>query len=120
MKRYALIFLALMISGCSTSQLAVQATLPLVESQIMAMQEERDPDLAEKAFPASLKMLEGLLKQDPENVWILENLAEGFCGYAFSFRKTQNPIELLHYTQGEKIMLCVQRSSELAKPNGMD
>jgi hypothetical protein len=91
MKHYALLFLALMITGCSTSQLAVQATLPLVESQIIAMQEERDPDLAEKAFPSSLKMLEGLLKQDPENVWILESLAEGFCGYAFSFVEDTEP-----------------------------
>lgn len=91
MKRYVLLFLTLVLFGCSTSQLAVQATLPLVESQIQAMQEERDPDLARKAIPASLKMLEGLLKQDPDNVWILENLAEGFCGYAFSFVEDTEP-----------------------------
>ena len=70
------------LPGCSSRQLAVQATLPLISSQIISMQEERDVDLAEKAIPASLKMLEGLLKEDPDNVWILENLAEGFCGYA--------------------------------------
>jgi hypothetical protein len=46
------------------------------------MQEESDADLAEKAIPASLKMLEGLDKEDPENIWILQKLAEGFCGYA--------------------------------------
>ena len=91
MKRSLLLFLALMSFGCSTSQLAVQATLPLVASQIQAMQEERDPILAEKAIPASLKMLEGLLKQDPDNTWILENLAEGFCGYAFSFVEDTEP-----------------------------
>jgi hypothetical protein len=49
------------------------------------MQEESDPELAKLAIPANLKILEGLLKQDPDNTWILENLAEGFCGYAFSF-----------------------------------
>ncbi len=71
--------------------MAVQATLPLIGSQILVMQEERDPALAEKAIPANLKMLEGLLRQDPENTWILENLAEGFCGYAFSFLEDTEP-----------------------------
>jgi hypothetical protein len=90
MKLYALLLLVLV--GCSTSKMAVQATLPLVGSQIKAMQEERDPVLAKQAIPANLKMLEGLLKQDPENTWILENLAEGFCGYAFSFLEDTEPV----------------------------
>lgn len=91
MKRYALLFLGLMLVGCSPSRMAVQAALPLMESQILAMQEERDPELAEQAIPANLKILEGLLKQDPDNTWILENLAEGFCGYAFSFLEDTDP-----------------------------
>jgi len=82
---------ATVLSGCSSRRLAVQATLPLVASQIESMQEERDVGLAEKAIPASLKMLEGLAKEDPDNVWILENLAEGFCGYAFSFLEDNEP-----------------------------
>ncbi len=90
MKSYALFF-GLMLTGCSTSQMAVQAALPLVESQVLSMQEERDPELAEQAIPANLKILEGLLKQDPDNTWILENLAEGFCGYAFSFLEDAEP-----------------------------
>ena len=40
------------------------------------------PLFAEQAISASLKMLEVMLKQDAENVWILESLTEGFCGYA--------------------------------------
>ena len=91
MKRCALLFLGLMLAGCSPGRFAVQAVLPLVGTQILAMQEERDPALAEKAIPANLKMLEGLLKQDPDNTWILENLAEGFCGYAYSFLEDTEP-----------------------------
>ena len=92
MNHLALLFLVLgLVGGCSPSRFAVQATLPLVGSQILAMQEESDPVLAEKAIPANLKMLEGLLKQDPDNAWILENLAEGFCGYAFSFLEDTEP-----------------------------
>lgn len=79
------------LHGCSSRRMAVEATLPLVASQIVSMQEERDVGLAEKAIPASLKMLDGLAKEDPENVWILENLAEGFCSYAFSFLEDTEP-----------------------------
>ena len=90
MKLYALLIIGLILAGCSPSRMRVQAALPLVESQVLAMQEERDPELA-KAIPAILKILEGLLKQDPDNAWILENLAEGFCGYAFSFLEGTEP-----------------------------
>ena len=85
MKPYALLFVGLMLAGCSPSRIAVQAALPLEENRVRAIQEERDPELAKQAIPANLKTLEGLLKQDPNNTWILENLAEGFCSYAFSF-----------------------------------
>ena len=91
MKPYALLFIGLMLAGCSPSRMAFQAALPLVESQVLAMQEERDPKLVKQAIPANLKILEGLLKQDPDNTWILENLAEGFCGYAFSFLEGTEP-----------------------------
>jgi len=91
MKPYAVLFIGLLLAGCSPSRMAVQASLSLVESQITAMQEERDPEFAAQAIPANLKMLEGLLKQDPDNTWILENLAEGFCGYAFSFLEDTEP-----------------------------
>ncbi len=88
---FLLLLIAPLLSGCSSRRLAVQATLPLISSQIVSMQEERDADLAEKAIPASLKMLEGLAKEDPENIWILQKLAEGFCGYAFSFLEDSEP-----------------------------
>jgi tetratricopeptide (TPR) repeat protein len=88
---FVLLLMTTFSSGCSSRRLAVQATLPLIASQIVSMQEERDAALAEKAIPASLKMLEGLAKEDPENIWILQKLAEGFCGYAFSFLEDREP-----------------------------
>ena len=69
--------------GCST--LATRMATPMVQSQYASINEEADPVLAEQALPASLKMLEGLLREDPENEILLNSLAEGFCGYAFSF-----------------------------------
>ena len=91
MKPYALLFIGLMLAGCSPSRMGVQVALPLLESQGLAMQKERDPELAKQVMPANLKTLEGLFKQDPDNTWILENLAKGFCGYAFSFLEGKEP-----------------------------
>ena len=88
---FFLLLLTTILLGCSSRHMAVQVTLPLISSQIASMQEERDADLAEKAIPTSLKMLEGLAKEDPENIWILQKLAEGFCGYAFSFLEDSEP-----------------------------
>nr|MBC8284484.1 hypothetical protein [Nitrospinota bacterium] len=88
---FVVLLITTLLSGCSSRRLAVQATLPLLASQMISMQEERDVDLAEKAIPASLKMLEGLAKEDPDNIWIKEKLAEGFCGYAFSFLEDSDP-----------------------------
>ena len=88
---FGLFLIANLLTGCSSRRLAVKVTLPLISSQIISMQEERDADFAEKAIPASLKMLEGLAKEDPENIWILQKLAEGFCGYAFSFLEDNEP-----------------------------
>jgi hypothetical protein len=88
---FFLFLLTILLSGCSSRRMAVQVTLPFISSQIASMQEERDTELAEKAIPASLKMLEGLAKEDPKNIWILQKLAEGFCGYAFSFLEDSEP-----------------------------
>lgn len=65
--------------------------IPIVQSQYASINEETDPVLAEQAIPASLKMLEGMLSEDPGNEALLNNLAEGFCGYAFSFVEDIDP-----------------------------
>ena len=77
------LILLILSQGCST--LAIRMATPMVESQYASINEETDLVLAEQALPASLKMLEGLLREDPENETLLKNLTEGFCGYAFSF-----------------------------------
>lgn len=65
--------------------MAVRMSYPLVEIQLAALQEERDPQLARQAIPANLLMLEGFLKADPTNLNLLDLLAEGFCSYSFSY-----------------------------------
>ncbi len=90
-KTAILLILFILFSGCSIRALSVRMAAPLVEDQYAAINEETDPVLAEYAIPASLKMLEGMLREDPENETVLNRLAEGFCSYAFSFAEDTDP-----------------------------
>jgi hypothetical protein len=69
--------------GCSS--LIVKTSLPLLEDQANVMKRESDPELARLAIPAQLKMLEGFLQSEPDNLDLQLLLAESFCSYSFAF-----------------------------------
>ncbi len=71
--------------------MAVRFASPLMQGQVASIHEESDLELADRAIPAGIKMLEGLLKSDPENPDLLLPLSEGLCNYAFSFIEDENP-----------------------------
>lgn len=79
------------LQACSTQQMIAQMSAPLMKGQYASIHEETDLELARDAIPANLKMLEGFLKADEDNLPILKNLAEGFCGYAFGFVEDDDP-----------------------------
>jgi hypothetical protein len=56
-----------------------------------SMFEECDPKLANHAIPANLKLMEGVLKNDPENRQILTTLSTGFGGYSMLFVESHDP-----------------------------
>ncbi len=84
--------LFLLLEACSTRQMMLRMASPLFEGQYLALSEESDPILAKSAIPTSLKMLEGLIKSDPDNQALHIKLAEGFCSYAFSFVEEDDPV----------------------------
>ncbi len=71
------------LAGCSS--LVIKTSLPILKDQANTMKTESDPELARLAIPAQLKMLEGILKSEPENLELQLLLAEGFCSYSFAF-----------------------------------
>lgn len=85
------LILMILFQGCSASALSIRMAIPLIESQVASINEEADLTLAEQAIPANLKMLEGMLRENPENEILLKNLAEGFCNYAFGFVEDTDP-----------------------------
>jgi len=72
-------------------QVALRASPSLFPNFASAMFEECDPELAKASIPPNLKLLEGLLKNDPENKKILTTLSMGFAGYSLLFVEPEDP-----------------------------
>ncbi|MGD2124570.1 MAG: TRAP transporter TatT component family protein [Desulfobacteraceae bacterium] len=94
MKRTFPIFLitclcVFLFNGCMRFALSLSPSLfPNFAASIF---EECDAELARTAIPANLKLMEGLLKNDPENRRILTSLSMGFAGYSLLFVEADDP-----------------------------
>ena len=89
---FALFFLALLLlssGGCA--RLVMPVASSLIPGFTSAFFEECDLKLAEESLPAELKLMEGLLKNDPGNEKILTALCMGFTGYAMLFVEDEDP-----------------------------
>lgn len=76
---------ALCFSGCSMKSIALRSTVDLIAKGTESFYEENDLALAEEAMASQLKLLEILLKNDPQNSDLLLLTAQGFGAYAFLF-----------------------------------
>jgi hypothetical protein len=77
-------------AGCSPAQIVVRSTQPILDGGIVAMNRETDLELARQAMPANLKLLEGMIVEDPGNTRLRLYAAEGFYGYTFGFVEQQD------------------------------
>ena len=66
-------------------KLALTTMPDFVPNMTKAFFEECDLELAEQSLPSELKLLEGLLKNAPEDKQLLSALCMGFTGYAMLF-----------------------------------
>jgi hypothetical protein len=72
-------------------QMVVRGTQTIMDGGIESMNSETDLQLAKDAMPANLKLLEGMLIEDPNNTEMIIYTAEGFYGYSFGFVEIENP-----------------------------
>jgi len=72
-------------------QVALRASPSLFPNVAATIFEECDPELAKASIPSNLKLMEGLLKNDPENKKILTMLSMGFAGYSLLFIEPEDP-----------------------------
>jgi hypothetical protein len=97
MKRSCLLAAVVWLAGgCSTGQIVVRGTQTILDSGVVAMNQETDLELAEQAMPANLKLLEGMIIEDPENTGLRLYAAEGFYGYTFGFVEMQDSHRAQH------------------------
>lgn len=91
LRRAGLLAGVTLLSACSMGQLVVRGSTAILDSGITAMNRETDLELARAAMPANLKMLEGMLVEDPGNSTLRLYAAEGFYGYGFGFIEAEDP-----------------------------
>jgi len=76
--------IAFLCVGC-LQRIAVSTVGGIVDDGFEGFTEEQDLDLAEKALPANLKLLEVMLKNSPDDERLLRLLSEGYSSYTLGF-----------------------------------
>lgn len=84
------IVFTLFCSGCIQS-IALRSTGAIVDYGLEAINEESDLQLAEQSIASDLKLLDGLLKGDPEDEHLLLMAARGYTSFALGFAEDSSP-----------------------------
>jgi len=114
--KYKIIFLVLIATlfvSCSLNTLLVRQMTPVLQNGAAAIYEENDLDLADKALASDLKLIDGLLKSDPQNEQLLLLAAQGYAGYALAFLEDSQPQRAKNlYLRARDYALQVLRKDE--------
>ncbi len=112
----AAVVAAFLSSGCIQT-IAVSTVGGIVDDGFGAFTEESDLDFAEKALPGNLKLLEVMLKNDPDNTKLLLLASQGYSSYALAFLEDSDPDRArAFYLRGRDFALRVLRQDdELAR-----
>ncbi len=89
MRKWLWILPFLSTIGCL--QMGLRASPSLFQNFASSIFEECDIELAKASIPANLKLMEGLLRNDPNNQRLLQALSMGFAGYALLFVEEKEP-----------------------------
>jgi hypothetical protein len=80
-----------LLGACSMGQMVARTSESVMDGSIDAMNRETDLVLAETAIPANIKLVEGLIIEDPHNRALLTSAAQALYGYAFGFVELNDP-----------------------------
>ena len=92
-----LLLMTVMLGACSMDQMLVRASKPLIEGGIHAMNQENDLQLAERAIPTNLNMLEGMIRIDPENSDLRVYAAQAYYGLGYGFNEDNRPRRAMNF-----------------------
>lgn len=76
---------AIFLCACSFQTVALRSTGAIVDYGLEAINEESDLQLAEQSIASNLKLLDALLKGDPDNKHFLLLASRGYSSYALGF-----------------------------------
>jgi hypothetical protein len=92
MKRNIFILAGIFLfQACSMDRFVIRQTGALLDYGVLALYEETDLKLAEQAMASDIKLLEGMIKGDPENEHLLTLTAQALAGYALGFAEDEEP-----------------------------
>jgi predicted anti-sigma-YlaC factor YlaD len=77
--------LVLVLGGCSVRHLVVDKAGDALSGDGSVMARDDDPELVRAAVPFSLKVMEGLLAQNPRHLGLLLAATSGFTQYSYAF-----------------------------------
>ncbi|GAB4174989.1 MAG: hypothetical protein Kow00108_10070 [Calditrichia bacterium] len=83
-----IVFIALFIllfTGCSINKIVINRAASMIENGLSAIYEEEDLPLAQSSLESNLKLLEVLLKNNPDNETLKLILSQGYGAYSLAF-----------------------------------
>jgi len=95
---------------------------PILLESSAALFEESDLKLAEQALASNLKLLEGLLKNDPGNEQLLLLAAQGYSGYALGFVEDEDPdrAKVFYKRARDYALEVLRKDKSFVKAEGQD
>lgn len=103
----------LITCACSINTLVIRQMEPILLKSSEALYEESDLQFAEQALASNLKLIEGLLKNDPANEDLLLLAAQGYAGYALGFAEDEDPQRAkIFYLRARDYALQVMRGNK--------
>ena len=104
MRRSLIVFLAIVVSGCSLKKRAVDTLADVLGEAEAVYLSDEDPELIAAALPFNLKTMETLLQSSPEHRELLLTATKSFLLYAYGFVEPEaREVELDSFEESETI-----------------
>lgn len=111
------------VPGC-IHQIALNSIGGIMETGFTVINEEQDLDIADKSIASDLKLLETIIREDPDNRQYLLLASEGYTSYAQGFVEDVSAERArILYLRGKEYgmrILARHRSFEAARDSGID
>jgi hypothetical protein len=116
-KLYFFLIVIIFFNACSIDKFVIRQTGAILDYGVLALYEETDLQLAEQALASDIKLLEGMIKGDPDNEHLLLLTTQALAGYALGFAEDKEPerAKLFYLRAKEYGHRALRQNNEYAK-----